>query len=79
MDSNQLQTALNNAIKAENYAAAALLSKKLREVQGVDANLTLDWRSFGSPDWLAERAEQMGFKFPTGACITQTPILSSCA
>ena len=75
MDSNQLQTALNNAIKAENYAAAALVSKKLKEVQGAEANLTLDWRSFGCPDWLAERAEQMGFRFPTGACSLQTMLL----
>ncbi len=68
MDSNQLQTALNNAIKSENYALAALLRNKLNDEQGADANFTLDWRSFGCPDWLAERAEQMGFSFPTGMC-----------
>ena len=67
MDSNQLQTALNNAIKSEDYALAATLSKMLKELQGADANLVLDWRSFGCPDWLAERAEQMGFRFPTGS------------
>lgn len=64
LDSNQLQTALNTAIKAEDYAQAARISNRLKELQGADANAILDWRSFGCPDWLAERAEQMGFRFP---------------
>lgn len=66
LDSNQLQTALNNAIKSEDYVLASVLSKRLRELQGSDADLNLDWRSFGCPPWLAERAEQMGYRFPTG-------------
>ena len=66
LDSNQLQTALNNAIQSEDYAAAAQLSKKLKSSQGQSGDTVWDWRAFDCPHWLAERAEQMGFKFPTG-------------
>ena len=65
MDSNQLQTALNNAIMSEDYGLAARLRNQLQE-QGKGAKVSLDWRSFGCPEWLAERAEQLGFRFPTG-------------
>lgn len=65
LDSNQLQTALNNALSSENYAQAATLRDKLRELQG-EQGASLDWRALGVLEWLAERAEQMGFKFPTG-------------
>jgi hypothetical protein len=66
MDGNQLQTALNNAILSEDYSLAAKLRNQLQELQGKGAKIDLDWRSFGCPDWLAERAEQMGYRFPTG-------------
>lgn len=65
LDSNQLQTALNNAIKSEDYTLAASLRNALRESIGENGNFSLDWRSFGCPHWLAERAEQMGYQFPT--------------
>ena len=67
LDSNQLQTALNNAIKSEDYALAAALRNQYRETEGTADNLVLDWRAFGCPPWLAERAEQLGYRFPTGA------------
>lgn len=66
LDSNQLQTALNNAIAAEDYALASQLSARLKAAQGADG-IALDWRALGVPDWLAERAEQLHYKFPTGA------------
>ena len=66
LDSNQLQTALNNAIKSEDYTLAASLRNALRESIGENGSFSLDWRSFGCPHWLAERAEQMGYQFPTG-------------
>lgn len=65
-DSNQLQTALNNAIKSEDYVLAGQLSQSLRDIQGPDADLKLDWKSLGCLEWLAERAEQLGYNFPTG-------------
>ena len=65
LDSNQLQTALNNAIMSEDYGLAARLRNQLQGL-GEVAKGNLDWRSFGCPEWLAERAEQLGFKFPTG-------------
>jgi len=70
MDGNQLQTALNNAIMSEDYSLAARLGNQLQALQGKGAMIDLDWRSFGCPDWLAERAEQMGYRFPTGVPIT---------
>lgn len=65
LDTNQLQTAFNNAIAAEDYARAAALRNQLQKLQGGES-LSLDWRSVGILDWLAERAEQLGYKFPTG-------------
>lgn len=66
LDSNQLQTALNNAVQSEDYEAAAQISKRLKACQGHEDGSIWDWRVFGCPPWLAERAEQMGFKLPTG-------------
>lgn len=65
MDTNQLQTALTNAILSEDYSLAARLRNQLQAVQGKGPMLELDWKSFGCPDWLAERAEQLGYRFPT--------------
>lgn len=70
LDDNQLQTALNNAIAAEQYSLAASLRDKLRSTG--KGHGRLDWRALGMPDWLAERAEQMGFKYPTGECLYST-------
>lgn len=62
---NQLQTALNRAIAAEDYALASQVRDKLQAVVGSD-NGTADWRELGVPDWLADRVERMGFKYATG-------------
>ena len=64
MDSNQLQTALNAALAAEDYRRASQIRDHLQK-QG-SSKVILDWRAAGVPEWLAERAEQMGFRFPTG-------------
>ena len=65
MDSNELQTALNNALASEDYSLAAKLRDQLQTIQG-KGHFVLDWRALGVPDWLAERAEQMGYRFPAG-------------
>ena len=64
-DTNQLQTALNRAIAAEDYALASQVRDKLQAVVGGD-NGTADWRHLGVPEWLADRVERMGFKYATG-------------
>lgn len=61
---NQLQTALNRAIAAEDYALASQVRDKLQAVVGSD-NGTADWRELGVPEWLADRVERMGFKYAT--------------
>lgn len=64
-DTNQLQTALNRAIAAEDYALASQVRDKLQAVVGSNTG-TADWRQLGVPEWLADRVERMGFKFATG-------------
>ena len=64
-DTNQLQTALNRAIAAEDYALASQVRDKLQSVVGGDIG-TADWRHLGVPEWLADRVERMGFKYATG-------------
>lgn len=64
-DTNQLQTALNRAIAAEDYALASQVRDKLQAVVGSDTG-TADWRQLGVPEWLADRVERMGFKYATG-------------
>ena len=71
MDTNQLQTALARAIAAEDYTLAAAvrdhLQRTMAEKTGSDQPLkVLDWRSLGVPAWLADRAERLLLKFPTG-------------
>ena len=65
-DLNQLTTALNNAIAVEDYRLAAQLRDKLTQLSGGDAEATADWRTLGIPEWLADRAERIGYRFPTG-------------
>ena len=72
-DLNQLQTALNTAIAAEDWEAAASIRDLLRLLlatedggggsRGAQAG---DWRGTGVLRWLAERAEQLGCPRPTG-------------
>ena len=64
-DTNQLQTALNRAIAAEDYTLAGQVRDKLQAVVGSDTG-TADWRQLGVPEWLADRVERMGFKYATG-------------
>lgn len=66
LDANQLQTRLNVAIAAEHYGEAALIRDQLQGLGGGDRRAVLDWRQLGTPDWLAKRAEQLGFEYPTG-------------
>ena len=64
-DANQLVTQLNSALAQEDYARASELRDKLKALQGTSNSLA-DWRESGCPDWLADRAEKLGFRFPTG-------------
>ncbi len=64
-DTNQLQTALNRAIAAEDYTLASQVRDQLQHVLGSHIG-TADWRQLGVPEWLADRAERMGFKYATG-------------
>lgn len=68
MDTNQLQTALNVAIASEDYALAAQLRNALSSLLGEQPTPS-DWRQLGVLDWLAERAERLGFRYPTGASV----------
>ena len=70
-DENLLTTSLNRAISDEDYGLASKLSKRLQVVQnlngGRDAReILLDWRMLGVAEWMAARAEALGFRFPTG-------------
>lgn len=65
LDLNQLQTALNVAIAAEDYELASAIRDALQRVAGEAP--PADWGSLGVLPWLAERAEYLGFRLPTGA------------
>lgn len=66
LDANELQTAFNTAIHAEDYKLAAEIRDSLRERLGDHEGAAADWLSSNIPDWLADRVERMGFRFPTG-------------
>ena len=68
-DANELTTALNKAIAAEDYKLASTLRDKLRQLSGSDAGPPADWQNLGIPTWLADRAEHIGYRFPTGAIL----------
>ena len=63
-DTNQLQTALNQAIAAEDYTLASRLRDQISMLVGSSG--TADWRQLGVPEWLADRIERMGYKYATG-------------
>lgn len=63
-DTNQLQTALNQAIAAEDYSLASKLRDQIQKLVGSSG--TADWRELGVPEWLADRIERMGYKYATG-------------
>ena len=68
-DANELTTALNNAIAAEDYALATTLRDRLVQLSGGDAGPPADWQNLDIPTWLADRAEHIGYRFPTGAAL----------
>jgi hypothetical protein len=78
MDTNQLQTALSMAIEAEDYDTAAVVRDVLQQAMAAKAASAepgakvLDWRALGLPDWLADRAERLGFRYPTGVWVCMT-------
>jgi hypothetical protein len=78
-DLNQLQTALNTAISAEDWALAAKLRDLLRLLGGAEgqggAKLAADWQGLGILPWLAERAENLGFSFPTEVQKRAAPVI----
>lgn len=79
-DLNQLQTALNRAIAADDWEAAAKVRDLLRALTGADGQLAADWKALGIQGWLADRAESMGFSFPTGAACAgnRAEMIGSC-
>ncbi|KAL4447639.1 hypothetical protein ABPG75_004858 [Micractinium tetrahymenae] len=75
-DLNQLQTALNRAIAAEDWGLAAKLRDLLRLLAGPAENRqAADWRGLGILDWLADRAENLGFTFPTEVQKRAAPVI----
>jgi hypothetical protein len=66
-DENVLTTVLNRAIFEENYALAGKASGKLKAIQGITdpKEQLLDWRALGVANWIATRAEDLGFRYPT--------------
>ena len=67
-DLNRLQTALNSAIEAEDYAGAAQYRDLIKSKIGSgDAGATASmggWEALQVPEWLADRAERLGFRLP---------------
>ncbi|KAL4428688.1 hypothetical protein ABPG77_009794 [Micractinium sp. CCAP 211/92] len=82
-DLNQLQTALNRAISAEEWELAAKIRDLLRLLVGTadggDGSsgyaLSADWRALGILGWLADRAENLGFAFPTEVQKRAAPVI----
>lgn len=64
-DLNVLQTQLGAAIAAEDYGEAARLKQRIQAASGDADFRPAAWRDLGVPDWLADRAERLGFTFPT--------------
>jgi hypothetical protein len=42
------------------------LQQKLAESGSAVVSKPMDWAALGVPEWLADRAERLGFLFPTG-------------
>jgi superfamily II DNA/RNA helicase len=79
-DLNQLHTALDRAIAAENYPLAAKIRDVLRILVDEDANtdnsvLPNDWKRLGILEWLADRVEDMGYRVPTEIQIRASPAI----
>lgn len=65
VDVNRLQTQLSKAVAAEDFAEAAQIRDQLKEVCGDESTSRTGWTGLGVPDWLADRAERLGFLMPT--------------
>lgn len=63
-DINALTTELNDAIEREDFAAAARFRDQIAACAGQAAALD-GWVALGTPEWLAERAERLGYRVPT--------------
>jgi superfamily II DNA/RNA helicase len=63
-DLNRLQTALNNAIEGEDYQRAAEIRNRISQVTGNKGKPDGGWVRIGAPEWLADRAERLGFRMP---------------
>ncbi|GIM16732.1 hypothetical protein Vretimale_19319, partial [Volvox reticuliferus] len=75
-DTNALQTALAAAIQSEDFELAAAVRDQLRRVTGGgNAAGRIDWASTGMPSWLADRAQRLGYRFPTEIQRRSAPVL----
>lgn len=80
VDANQLHTALNRAIASENYELAAKIRDLLSDFVGpVDEHQhgksAADWRHLGVLGWLADRADDLGYRLPTDVQRRSAPII----
>ena len=68
-DLNRLHTQLNRAIEEENFEQAAQCRDLIRKAAGEEGELDSKhgggWIHLGAPEWLADRAERLGFRMPT--------------
>ena len=62
-----------SALVFRMHEICAGISDALRRRSGSAAGPT-DWRQLGVSEWLADRAEQLGYRFPTGAA-TNLPLI----
>jgi hypothetical protein len=78
LDLNQLHTALNNAIAAENYALASKIRDLLALALGPEAAAAppADWRRLGVPEWLADRVDDLGYRLPTEVQRRASPVIT---
>lgn len=65
LDVNRLQTQLSKAVAAEDFTEAARIRDQLTDVCGEESTSRTGWTGLGVPDWLADRAERLGFVMPT--------------
>jgi len=73
VDINKLMTQLNDAVRAEDYPRAAELKRQIdqaRAAQGAAAPENkfarpADWIDLGTPAWLANRLNDLGYRFAT--------------
>lgn len=65
VDVNRLQTQLSKAVAAQDFTEAARIRDRLTDVCGDESTSRTGWTGLGVPDWLADRAERLGFVMPT--------------